>query len=176
MATCATVSCNAAEACYDGVCQPDGCTLLDCEAGFACFDGACVRDLCIGVECSDGEACLRGRCEVSPCNGVECPRGQACFLRQETAQCAFAGVDQPESEATHNLPQEGSGGPPDYGIEPLPTPPPGEPGAPIEREQEPAAAEAGCDCDVGGGRSMPVSAMMFLLLVTGVRRLRRSVS
>ena len=169
--SCADVSCAAGEACYDGVCAPDGCTVLQCDDGFLCFDGRCERALCEGVECSDGDLCLRGRCEDSPCNGVSCPRGQMCAVRQETGQCVFIGVNQPSSDANHDMPDMERARSPFGEQVPSPVDVP-QLSRDESDEAESVFEESGCDCDASGADGTPTPAVMLLLCMLGWRRYR----
>jgi hypothetical protein len=89
--SCAEVTCPAATACFDGVCQGTGCEPLGCDAAHPiCLDGTCVEDPCKGMTCGNAEVCFNGACVPDPCQGVVCPPQQACVLTAGTAQCAAA--------------------------------------------------------------------------------------
>lgn len=86
--SCAEVSCPAAHACFDGLCEPTGCLPLGCPyEGEVCIDRICQPDPCDLVSCDSSEICSLGECLPDPCLGVECPRHQRCEVTLGTAQC-----------------------------------------------------------------------------------------
>ncbi len=85
--SCAEISCPAATACFDGICQDTGCAPLGCVNGEVCIDSICQPDPCTMVSCNQGESCHLGNCIADPCNGVKCPMYQKCQVTQGTAQC-----------------------------------------------------------------------------------------
>ena len=87
--SCAEVSCPAASACFDGVCQETGCEPLGCDVDHPlCQDGTCIEDPCKDTTCGLAEVCRAGVCGADPCLGVSCPPQQRCVLTAGTAQCA----------------------------------------------------------------------------------------
>ena len=86
--SCAEVSCPAATACFDGLCQDTGCAPLGCpNEGEVCIDRVCVSDPCDSISCDTAEVCYLGECIADPCLGVNCPRYQRCTVTFGTAQC-----------------------------------------------------------------------------------------
>lgn len=100
--SCAEVSCPAAHACFDGLCQPTGCLPLGCPyEGEVCIDRICQPDPCELVTCGNAEICSLGECLPDPCLGVECPQYQRCEVTLETAQCV---ADWPVLEESEEMP------------------------------------------------------------------------
>ncbi len=94
--SCGTITCPAASACFDGVCENLGCDPVGCtEGGKICRDGLCVEDPCKSVMCGSAEVCELGVCLPDPCLGVVCPRNEVCVVLRATAQCAADWVINP---------------------------------------------------------------------------------
>ena len=177
--SCAEVSCPAAQACFDGICEDTGCGPLGCpEEGTVCIDSVCVEDPCLAIECGRGEVCSQGECIVDPCDGVQCPENQRPEVVVGTCQCAAA---WPVNEE----PGEGDGGAPPSGgdmgsEEPAPTPP-ADQGQPPELPDlgpsaPPADRGAGGEevtkdggCSSAPGRSAGLS-LFFLFALSLLRR------
>ena len=86
--SCAEVSCPAATACFDGLCQDVGCAPLGCtEDNEVCIGNVCTEDPCTMMSCDQAEICYLGECLPDPCIGVICPEYQKCELIFGTAQC-----------------------------------------------------------------------------------------
>lgn len=98
--SCADVSCPAATACFDGICQSTGCGPVGCAESQTCIENLCVDDPCEGTSCGTGQVCFRGECVVDPCGPVECPPLQRCEVVEGTGQCVadWPIVDTPEPE------------------------------------------------------------------------------
>ena len=93
--SCASVSCQAGEVCFEGQCTATGCG-TDCPSGQVCQgdgDGGfgCGPDKCVtegGLPCADGSFCnpATGACGNDPCEGVVCPDAQECVA----GECSWA--------------------------------------------------------------------------------------
>ena len=103
--SCAEVSCPAATACFDGLCQDTGCAPLGCPAANeVCIDRVCTPDPCEMLTCDSAETCSLGQCIPDPCLGVECAQYQRCVVTLGTAQCV---ADWPILEGGEVDPPEG---------------------------------------------------------------------
>lgn len=87
--TCATVTCQAGETCFDGKCKPSACTQTPCKADEVCDTSdtqnpQCIKDPCGLGTCKHGRVCEEGVCIDDPClsGTMTCPQGQRCAAGQ----------------------------------------------------------------------------------------------
>lgn len=192
--SCADVSCPAAQACFDGLCQDTGCGPVGCAEDEACVNNICVGSPCAEVECGPAEVCHRGDCISDPCVGIVCPPNQLCAVTEGTAQCvanwpvnpemgaggmggsggtggvAGAGPDMPTGGAGGEGAAGGSGGTggagggssdADAG--------PGAGGSGGQSATEDGDA-SGCACDANATGQSPLTALLVLGVLLGLRR------
>ena len=167
------MSCPAAHACFDGLCEPTGCLPLGCPyEGEVCLDRICQPDPCELVTCDTNEVCTLGECQADPCLGVECPQYQRCAVVLGTAQCVadWPIIDeepQPVDMGTEIMPEMDSGSAgPDMGTDPEFS----DLGAvDVERPADPVKDES---CDALTARRHPPVTLLLLLLGLLWRRAR----
>lgn len=109
--SCAGVTCAAAQACFDGLCDEAGCGPVGCPIeGEICIENVCVADPCAEINCGAAEVCFQGECVADPCQGVECPRHQRCEVTVGTAQCVANWPINPEDPQPEPMGGEGGDG------------------------------------------------------------------
>lgn len=171
--SCAEVSCPAAHACFDGLCQPTGCLPLGCPyEGEVCIDRICQPDPCDLVTCDAAEICELGECIANPCIGVECPQYQRCEVTMSTAQCI---ADWPIIEETAEMVDMMVTTEEDMAMEASDM---GAPSmlsdiSPPSENNVPVKEDTGCDANP---RKSPSSWIIFLLMLFGIRSTRRRLA
>ncbi|MGK0359257.1 MAG: MYXO-CTERM domain-containing protein [Bradymonadia bacterium] len=141
--SCADVTCAAAQACFDGLCDEAGCGPVGCPVdGETCIENVCVADPCADVSCGVAEVCFQGDCVTDPCQGVVCPQYQQCAVIVGTAQCVADWPTNPADPDPDVNPEGGAGG--------AVGPPEGGAGGAVTGEGGAAAGGAGGQGGVGG--------------------------
>ncbi|MFZ4738611.1 MAG: MopE-related protein [Bradymonadia bacterium] len=173
--SCAELSCPAASACFDGVCQPTGCEPVGCPEGGFCVEGTCVGDPCKEVTCGYAEVCDRGNCIADPCVDLDCPRYQRCALVQGTAQCV---ADWPVIPVPNEpIEDAGVGGSGETELDaevrrPADASPPGPPSSAADAGAAALGGGGTSGCAAAPGRSVGLGPWALLGLAVFIRRRR----